>query len=190
MLELATLGLLLSEPLHGYRLKQQLELFMSSCISVNYGAIYPLLRRLEESGYIVTLGQEPGEAGPSRKTYGITATGRDLWRQKMLEHPHESWVNTRSRFAIKFFFFSNLESPERVKLLEHRLMVCRLRLESLEIEPMPADRYQSDTWKRHFAMLQDEINWLRSQLRKEQNGPVPEEDLLINTTNHRACQLS
>lgn len=169
MLELATLGLLLREPLHGYRLKQQLELFMSSCISVNYGAIYPLLRRLEESGDIVTLGQEAGEAGPSRKIYAITETGRDRWRQKMLEHPKESWVNTRSRFMIKFFFFSQLEPAERLKLLDRRLMVSKLRLENLETEPLPADRYEADAWKRHFAMLQSEIDWLIEQIATE-NG--------------------
>lgn len=50
MLELATLGLLRREPLHGYRLVKLLELLMGSCISVNYGAIYPLLRRLERRG--------------------------------------------------------------------------------------------------------------------------------------------
>jgi len=37
MLELATLGLLQKEPLYGYKLKQQLEQFISGCISVNYG---------------------------------------------------------------------------------------------------------------------------------------------------------
>lgn len=174
MLELATLGLLLQEPLHGYRLKQQLELFMSSCISVNFGAIYPLLRRLEERGYIVTVVEEAGEAGPSRKIYGITSTGRSSWRQKMLEHPPESWVNTRSRFMIKFFFFSNLEPVERLKLLQHRLMVCQLRLENLEVEPLPADIYQATAWKRHFAMLQQEIDWLTEQIAKEQeNSFVP-----------------
>jgi len=179
MLELATLGLLLREPLHGYRLKQQLELFMSSCISVNYGAIYPLLRRLEERGDIVTLMQEPGEAGPSRKIYEITATGRDRWRQEMLGHPHESWVNTRSRFMIKFFFFSNLQTAERLKLLEHRLMVCRLRLESLEIEPMPPDPYQTDAWRRHFSMLQAEIDWLLEQIGKEPRSATPEQQKVI-----------
>jgi DNA-binding PadR family transcriptional regulator len=58
MLELATLGFLQKQPLHGYRLKQQLELFMSGCISVNYGAIYPMLKRIEARGDIV-IGFEP-----------------------------------------------------------------------------------------------------------------------------------
>ena len=83
MLELATLGLLQQEPLHGYRLKQKLELFMSSSISVNYGAIYPLLRRLEERGEIATLTTDQTEAGPSRKTYCITPKGRQRWHQKI-----------------------------------------------------------------------------------------------------------
>ena len=167
MLELATLGLLQREPLHGYRLKQQLEQFMSGCISVNYGAIYPLLKRLEERGEIATLVQEAG-AGQGRKIYRITPQGEIAFRQKMLEHPHESWVNARSRFMIKFFFFSNLEPAERLKLMEHRLMICRLRLETVEIEPTHCeDSYQAAAWQKFVAVLGSEINWLNEQLAKE-----------------------
>jgi len=166
MLELATLGLLQGEPLHGYRLKQQLELFMGSCISVNYGSIYPLLKRLEEAGLIATL-EEESETGANRKIYSITNSGRDRWRQKMLEHPHESWVNGRSRFFIKFFFFSYLEPAERIKLLEHRLMVSKLRLESRELELIVSDHYQVAAWEYFKQLLQTEIQWLSEQLAKE-----------------------
>ncbi|HEY9743699.1 MAG TPA: PadR family transcriptional regulator [Coleofasciculaceae cyanobacterium] len=169
MLELATLGLLQHEPLHGYRLKQQLELFMSSSISVNYGAIYPLLKRLEERGELATLVTDQTEAGLSRKTYCITAKGRQRWHQKMMEYPHESWVNSRSRFFIKFFFFGNLEHLERIKLLEHRLSVCQLRLESLEVEQLSlTDPYQKDVLQHCFDVHRAEIEWLREQLVKEQ----------------------
>jgi len=169
MLELATLGILQSKPLHGYRLKQQLEQFMSGCISVNYGAIYPLLRRLEERGDIATLIQEAGEAGPSRKIYCITSQGTIAFRRKMLEHPHESWVNARSRFIIKYFFFSHLESIERIKLLEHRIMVCRLRLESLEVQPIPSDDfYEIAVWHRFIAVIKEELDWLNERLVLEQ----------------------
>lgn len=168
MLELATLGLLLQEPLHGYRLKQQLELFMSSCICVNYGAIYPLLRRLQEREEIV-ITTDPQETEPTRKTYSITAKGRKRWHEKMLEHPKESWVNGRSRFMIKLFFFSYLQPNERVKLLEHRLQVCRLRLEYLEVEGTPpCDPYASTVWQRSLKVLQGEIEWLCEQLTTEQ----------------------
>ena len=173
MLELATLGLLQSEPLHGYRLKQQLELFMSSSISVNYGAIYPLLRRLEQRGEIATLSINQTEAGFSRKTYCITPKGRQKWYQKMLEHPQESWVNSRSRFFIKFFFFSNLEQPERIKLLEHRLKVCQLRLEDLEAEhQMLADLYQEAVRQQCLAVQRSDIQWIGEQLAIEQKELV------------------
>jgi DNA-binding PadR family transcriptional regulator len=169
MLELATLGLLQCEPLHGYRLKQQLELFMSSSISVNYGAIYPLLKRLEERGEIVTLSTDQTEAGPNRKTYCITAKGRQRWHQKMMEHPQESWVNSRSRFFIKYFFFGNLEEPERIKLLENRLSFCQLRLTSVELEQLKlTDPYQIEVWQHCLGVLTKEIQWLEEQLAKEQ----------------------
>jgi DNA-binding PadR family transcriptional regulator len=170
MLELATLGFLQKQPLHGYRLKQQLELFMSGCISVNYGAIYPMLKRLEARGDIVTLEEESGELGSSRKVYCITDAGRDRWRRKMLEYPHESWVNSRSRFIIKYFFFSHLHPTERIKLLEQRLLVCRLRLQDLEREDMAGstDRYEATAWRRHLANLRFEIDWLLEQLEQEQ----------------------
>lgn len=170
MLELSALGLLQREPLHGYRLKQQLEQFVSGCISVNYGAIYPLLKRLQERGEIVAIGEEESESGPCRKIYSITAKGRARWRQKMLEHPRESWVNSRSRFSIKFFFFGDLEVAERVKLLEHRLAACRQRLESVGNQLLAADPYRSEAWKRHLAMVEGEIQWLAEQLAVEKTG--------------------
>jgi DNA-binding PadR family transcriptional regulator len=173
MFELATLGLLQGEPLHGYRLKQQLELFMSGCISVNYGTIYPLLKRLEKQGAISVLIEEEGATGSSRKIYSITDLGRQSWKQKMLEHPRESWVNARSRFMIKLFFFSHLEVSERLKLLEHRLMVCRLRLEEQETLPLLTEPYQSLVWERCISVLQDEIHWLNEQLTKERQCPTP-----------------
>lgn len=172
MLELAALGLLLQKPLHGYLLKQQLERFMSGCISVNYGAIYPLLKRLEKQGYIKT--QELTD-GSNRKVYQITELGRDRWREKMLAHPHESWVNSRSRFIIKFFFFSQLEPRERVKLMQSRLMTCQLRLENREsqiVEQDAEDPYRAIALQRHLANLRCEIEWLKKQILREQSNTI------------------
>lgn len=176
MLELAALGLLQQQPLHGYRLKQQLEQFMSSCISVNYGAIYPLLKRLEDRGEIVTQIEEASQVGPNRKIYQITQLGRDRWKQEMMMHPHESWVNARSRFRIKFFFFSHLEPELRSKLIEHRLMVCQLRLESQIAAPLAEDLFQAASQKRAIALLEDEIRWLsefREPIQSLQYSVIP-----------------
>ena len=163
MLELATLGLLQKEALHGYIWKKQIELFMCCCIIVNFGAIYPLLRRLEERGLIEVL-IEKEERNINRKIYSITKEGKVRWKEKMLEHPHESWVNARSRFMIKYFFFSYLETQERLTLLEHRLMTCRLQLENKELEIASDDPYQLEAWRRYRGEIVMEIEWLNKQI--------------------------
>ncbi|WP_071517776.1 PadR family transcriptional regulator [Geitlerinema sp. PCC 9228] len=170
MLELSALGLLQREPLHGYKLKQKLEMFMDCSISVNYGAIYPLLRRLQQQGSIVAVESNDGEGRGGKKVYQITEQGRVRWREKMMEHPQESWVNARSRFAIKFFFFSDLEPQARIDLMEHRLMVCKLRQQEVEkeyIPQVPNDPYKQAIVQRHLETLNHEIEWLSQQLTRE-----------------------
>jgi DNA-binding PadR family transcriptional regulator len=168
MLRLAALGVLQAEPLNGYRLTQQLEFFMSCCISVNSGAIYPLLKRMEEQGEVMLLPDDASEVGQAGKTYKITALGQERWRQLMLAHPQESWVNARSRFAIKVFFFSHLAPTERLQLIEHRLMHCRLRLAHRQAQPKQADAYQAAVWQRSLDVIESEIQWLTQQLANEQ----------------------
>lgn len=154
---------------------QQLEFFMSCCISVNSGAIYPLLKRMEERGEIVLLPDSASEIGQVGKTYQITALGREQWRQAMLAHPHESWVNSRSRFAIKFFFFSHLEPVERLQLIEHRLMHCRLRLAHRQAQPKQANPYQAAVWQRSLNVIESETQWLTQQLAEEASISLPTE---------------
>ena len=52
MLELAVLGLLKEQPLHGYELKKRLGETLGTLWGVSYGSLYPALRRLERSGAI------------------------------------------------------------------------------------------------------------------------------------------
>lgn len=182
MLELSALGLLTTQPLHGYLLKKRLELFMGSCMTVNYGAIYPLLKRLEEQGYILALDSTEG----NKKIFQITPKGSDCWRQKMLEEPQESWVKSRARFLIKFFFFSQLAPQERIQLINNRLSACQLREKELEDHSSDNrinDYYQVLAWQRAENTLQDEILWLEEKLRHEQlclNSQLPEEMSLLS----------
>lgn len=175
MLELSALGLLQREPLHGYRLKQQLELFMSSCISVNYGAIYPLLHRLEARGDIRTLTEEAGDTGNPRKIYAITDTGRERWQHLMQAHPQDSWVKSRSRFMVKFFFFSDIDPQLRLQLIESRILACQKRQEYVTERELPEDPYQKSAWQRHLTMLDDELTWLDRQRQHARQELSPSE---------------
>lgn len=174
MLELAVLGLLQTESLNGYRLKQKLELFLTGCINANYGAIYPLLKRLQEKGCIEIILEKERHNAFDSKIYRLTEAGSKLWLEKMLEHPHESWVNARSRFMIKFFFFTNLEPSQRLKLVEHRLMVCQLRLQSQDFKTFPPDPYQKAAFGRFQNVIYDEIIWLQKQIKDLKSLLQPE----------------
>jgi len=144
-------------------------------MSVNYGAIYPLLKRLEERGQVQILLEESGDAGASRRIYAVTAAGRGRWREKMLEHPQESWVKSRARFLVKYFFFGSLEPGERVQLIENRLRVCLQRqtyLNSQELGILVTDSFQVATWERAKVMLESEMDWLQKCLEKEKSGSI------------------
>ena len=52
MLELAILGELQEQPLHGYELKKRLSEMLGFFSGVSFGSLYPALRRLEKAGSI------------------------------------------------------------------------------------------------------------------------------------------
>jgi DNA-binding PadR family transcriptional regulator len=169
MLELAVLGLLQREPLHGYRLTKDLELFMGCCMTINSGAVYPLLRRLEQRGDVSAL-SEPQDGASSRIMYCITEQGRQRWLEKMRSHPNESWVNSRARFMIKVFFFQDLLPQYRAELLEYRLMQCRLKQQRIQDEKTTRsslNAYQLATFHHGTQLLTIEVEWLSQLLEQE-----------------------
>lgn len=73
-LDLAVLGCLLDEPLHGYGIARDLE--ERGFGRLKGGSLYPALSRLEDAGHVETAWAQ-AESGPGRKNYAITDTGRD-----------------------------------------------------------------------------------------------------------------
>jgi DNA-binding PadR family transcriptional regulator len=69
------LHLLASGPEHGYGLLQRIEAICSDLIAVNTNTIYPLLRRLEERGFINGEWDHPTKR--ARRLYCITPAGRE-----------------------------------------------------------------------------------------------------------------
>jgi PadR family transcriptional regulator PadR len=74
VLDLCVLALLRRGESYGYELAQRLE--AQGIGPVQGGTLYPLLLRLQKTGLVETRWQE-GEAGPPRKYYAITPSGRD-----------------------------------------------------------------------------------------------------------------
>ena len=88
---IALLGLLEREPSHGYDLKRDYDAYFGRGKSLPFGQVYATLARLARDGKVVPGDAEPG-AGPDRKRYAITDTGRlevDDWLAEPVEpEPH------------------------------------------------------------------------------------------------------
>jgi PadR family transcriptional regulator PadR len=64
------------EPMYGYQIAKRLEQ-LEGVLAGKQSALYPVLRGLEGSG-LLDSHVEPSVAGPPRRYYRITATGREV----------------------------------------------------------------------------------------------------------------
>jgi PadR family transcriptional regulator, regulatory protein PadR len=69
------LHLIREHPDHGYGLMQRIESVCGDLIAVNTNKIYPLLRRLEERGFVTATWDHPTKR--SRRIYSITPAGEE-----------------------------------------------------------------------------------------------------------------
>lgn len=67
------LHLVSERPDHGYGLMQRIEEVCGDLLAVNTNKVYPLLRRLEERGFLTASWDHPTKR--SRRVYAITAQG-------------------------------------------------------------------------------------------------------------------
>lgn len=88
-LDLIVLKLLRGGAANGWQLTQSIQAISRGVLDVNYGSLYPALRRLEARGW-VTAHWAPSENNRRARFYELTAAGR-----KQLETERASW----ERFA-------------------------------------------------------------------------------------------
>lgn len=69
------LHLIQEQPDHGYGLMQRIETVCGDLVAVNTNKIYPLLRRLEERGFVTATWDHPTKR--SRRIYAITPAGEE-----------------------------------------------------------------------------------------------------------------
>ena len=86
LLDIQILRLIKTEPMWGYKIKKQAEAKFD--VKLRHGALYPLLKSLEEKGFVTS--QKQQQKGRTRKTYTITQKGeqylktyRNVLREQM-----------------------------------------------------------------------------------------------------------
>ncbi len=192
MLELAILGLLKEQELHGYELKKRLTAALGPFSSVSFGSLYPALARLEaaeavkavealEAPPIPMTGSMTGEAaafrarrepkrgGRARKVYGITERGEKLF-EELLEADSSSGDDDRA-FNLKLAFCRYLPPDARLGLLERRRahLVERLARAKASIK---AGRERMDAYTRSLMehgteATERDISWLDTLIATE-----------------------
>ena len=75
VLPVLVLHLLAGGPEHGFGLMQRIDEVCSGLLAANTNTIYPLLRRLEERGFIDGVWDHPTKR--ARRIYSITPAGRE-----------------------------------------------------------------------------------------------------------------
>ena len=154
MLDLAILGLLFEQEMHGYEIRRRLRDELGLFANISFGSLYPALSRLErsgavtvtESGGVVPLpipatGSLSGERAGlrarrsgatlgtkrSRKVYRITDTGRTLFEQ-LLEGEEPAGADDARSFGLRLAFARHLAPSARLALLERRRAQLTRRL--------------------------------------------------------------
>jgi DNA-binding PadR family transcriptional regulator len=177
--ELFVLGELMVQPLHGYVLHEIVTMIFGPFHRLSWGTLYPLIRRLEQEGFIASQVQKRREGlfqterGPERKVYTLTETGRARFLTLVL-NPGDYNPDYPNLFAMKFTKFGYLTPAQRLAVLEHyRTFLLTLRdhfrtvgsqvehnPEIIEIERP----YILRLVESRVGALEKELAWLDSQI--------------------------
>ena len=120
-LKFSILGLLHYQPMHGYRLKAHIENNFGHVWSINYGQIYPNLKKMMTEG-LITQSEEVcvGEKGPPRKLYTITDKGKKAFGDWLASSPAREML-LRDPFLMRFVFFGFGDKARSLELIDEQI---------------------------------------------------------------------
>jgi DNA-binding PadR family transcriptional regulator len=200
MLELAILGLLKEQDLHGYELKKRLVDTLGFGSGVSFGSLYPALGRLESAGAVRAVqsadplavaipltGSIGGElavfrarrasgrstrGGRGKKVYGITDRGAALFEELLAA---ESQSNEDDRvFNLRLAFARYLPPDARLGMLERRRAHLLERLTQLRAR-VKASRERADGYARSLMehdreSTEHDLSWIDRLIATERAG--------------------
>jgi DNA-binding PadR family transcriptional regulator len=189
MIELAVLGLLKEQELHGYELRKRLGELPGARSAISFGSLYPALNRLEDAGLVKAVEAStrtdrrapssaslvgelaafrarhlPASGGRSKKVYGLTPSG-DAHLVELLTDPRACDERT---FALKVAFCRHLTTAQRLELFEHRRAELLARVaERRRGSERNFDRYLRTLRERDDAHLSNDLAWLERLIADE-----------------------
>jgi DNA-binding PadR family transcriptional regulator len=193
MLELAILGLLKEQELHGYELKKRLVGTLGFASGVSFGSLYPALARLESAGAVkgvesretvrvphtgslggelATLrGRKPSGPRGSRgkKVYGITERGEQLFEELLAAETQSS--DDDRIFNLRLAFARYLPPDARIGMLERRRAHLVERLIQLRARVQAArDGYARSLVEHDRETAEHDLSWVERLIAAERAG--------------------
>ena len=188
MLDLAILGLLQDQELHGYEIRRRLRDELGLFANISFGSLYPALNRLERAQAVTVTEAPSGATRPipstgslsgeraglrarrtggargskrSRKVYRITEQGRALF-EKLLDADEPSATDDARSFGLRLAFARYLAPSARLALLERRRsqLVRRLASDRNRVEGPGLDVYTRSLVEHSTESTAHDIAWL------------------------------
>jgi DNA-binding PadR family transcriptional regulator len=161
--ELFVLGELMDQPAHGYLLHSIIKTAVGPIRKLSWGALYPLIRRLEREGLIAPVAAMEavacaGADGRQRKVYGITEAGRARFFALMAE-PGAYDTEYPDLFSIKLSNFHHVDRDPRLEILRH--------------------------YRGYVQLLQSYMQTARRRVEAEPRIPEAERPYILRVIDHR-----
>ena len=159
----ALLGLLLSEPKHGYELYQEFSRELGRVWRIGQSQLYAQLKLLEEAGSVsVRVEEQPNR--PARKVYQLTSQGRAEF-EEWVHQPTPYLRRIRVEFLARLYFFQRLSLDGLEQLVSGQKAVCRdqiARFDRLMVETEEPFAHLVLEFRR--GQLEAVLRWLDSCL--------------------------
>ena len=197
MLDMAILGLLEEDDLHGYEIRRQLRDHLGLLANVSFGSIYPALTRLEKAEAVIategpptTRSKRSSSAPPTgslsgelavlrarrhggargrrgKKVYRITDAGRQLFAELLADG---GTADDARSFSLRLAFARHLAPAARLSLLERRRAALVQRLGDAEGARTDLDPYARSVVQHTADGIARDISWLDRLIETERNG--------------------
>jgi len=164
MYELFVLGELMEQPLHGYALQSIISASIGPTRQISWGALYPLLRRLEGEGSIEPYDRadegdkKAGKGGRQRKAYRLTDAGQRRFFALMQERGAYD-ADYSDLFSIKLANFNPITPAQRHAIL--------------------------DDYRVYLQFIADYLRRARQGILTNPRIPEPERPYIVRTIAHR-----
>jgi PadR family transcriptional regulator AphA len=162
--ELALLGFLRQEPMHGYAIHQQLSdpSGLGPVWQIKLSLLYAMLGKLDDAGAISAVA-EAQENKPPRKVFHLTEKGEEIYLD-WVQSPVENGRSLRLEFLLKLYFARREGADFVARLLAVQNEQCNIWMADVQkiINEEQAEdrRYSCLVHQFRLGQIQAMINWL------------------------------